>query len=97
MYGTVARMRARPGAIEQLKEFANRERGNAPPGSVALLVFQMDADPNELILVAAAESEEAYRANAESPEQHEVFLEMMQYLEAEPEWNDGQVVTYMIT
>jgi quinol monooxygenase YgiN len=94
MYGTVARLRAKPGAIEQLREFANREQGNAPPGSVALLVFQMDADPNEFILVAVAESEEAYRANAESPEQHEQFLRMMQYLEAEPEWNDGAVVMH---
>jgi hypothetical protein len=91
MYGTVARMRAKPGAIDGLMRFGEAE----PPGSVALLVFQLDADPNEFILVAAAESEEAYRAIAESPEQHERFLEMMQYLEAEPEWNDGAVVTYM--
>jgi quinol monooxygenase YgiN len=95
MYGTVARMRAKPGAIDALMEFADEDE--APPGSVALLVFQMDTDPNEFILVAVAESEEAYRANAESPEQHEVFLEMMQYLEGEPEWNDGIVVTYMLT
>jgi quinol monooxygenase YgiN len=92
MYGTVARMRAKPGAIDGLMEFANEDE--APPGSVALLVFQMDADPNEFIVVAVAESEEAYRANAESPEQHEQFLRMMQYLEAEPEWNDGAVVVH---
>jgi quinol monooxygenase YgiN len=92
MYGTVARMRAKPGAIDALMGFANEDE--APPGSVALLVFQMDADPNEFILVAVAESEEAYRANAESPEQHEQFLRMMQYLEAEPEWNDGAVVMH---
>jgi quinol monooxygenase YgiN len=97
MYGTVARMKAKPGMIDQLSALANREQGSPPPGSVALLVFQMDADPNEFILVAVAENEETYRANAESPEQHEVFLEMMQYLEAEPEWNDGQVVTYLTT
>ena len=78
--------------IEGLMQFGEQE---PPPGSVALLVFQMDADPNEFIVVAVAESEEAYRASAESPEQHERFLEMMRYLAAEPEWNDGQVVTYV--
>jgi quinol monooxygenase YgiN len=92
MYGTVARMRARPGAVDGLMAFGNES--DPPPGSVALLVFQMDADPNEFIMVAVAESEEAYRAIAESPEQHERFLEMMQYLEAEPEWNDGAVIEY---
>jgi quinol monooxygenase YgiN len=92
MYGTVARMRAKPGAIEGLMTFGDER--NQPPGSVALLVFQMDADPHEFIVVAVAESEEAYRAASESPEQHEQFLRMMQYLEAEPEWNDGAVIVH---
>ncbi|MCZ7538926.1 MAG: hypothetical protein M5U29_03200 [Anaerolineae bacterium] len=52
----------------------------------------MDADPNELYLVVVAENEEIYRANANSPEQHQSFLEMMQFLVAEPEWHDGHVI-----
>ena len=52
----------------------------------------MDADPNELYLVAMFSSKEAYVANANSPEQHEMFTQMMAFLEAEPEWHDGAVV-----
>jgi quinol monooxygenase YgiN len=92
MYGTVARMKAKPGAFEALK---NRVRDpDQTSGAVAVYVYQMDADPNELYMVAVFESKEAYRANAEKPETHEGYLEMMKHLEAEPEWNDGEVVWF---
>jgi quinol monooxygenase YgiN len=90
MYGTIARMRIKPGALEGLMRWGEQQEDG--PGLIALHVFQMDADPNELYLVVVAENEEIYRANANSPEQHQSFLEMMQFLVAEPEWHDGHVV-----
>jgi hypothetical protein len=38
------------------------------------------------------ENKESYFANANSPEQHQRFLQMMSVLESEPEWHDGNVV-----
>lgn len=88
MYGTVARMRVKPGALEAIQDMEQRK----PRGFIRTLVFQMDREPNEFMLVVLFESKEAYFANAEDPKQHESFMKVMEFLEAEPEWNDGEVV-----
>jgi len=62
------------------------------PGSVAGYVYQMDDDPNVLYLAVMFESKEAYQANADRPETNADFEKMMQFLVAEPEWHDGEVV-----
>lgn len=90
MYGTIARMKVKPGAMDALRQEANTAAEATGPG--AYCVFQMDADPNEIYAVAIAESEQAYRAMSESPEQHAEYLERLKWLEAEPEWHDGQVI-----
>jgi hypothetical protein len=92
MYGTIAKMRVKPGQGPALQEWG--QRADAPAGTVAVAVFQMDADPTELYMVAMADSKEAYFANADSPEQHQRYLEMMQFLAAEPEWHDGEIIFY---
>jgi quinol monooxygenase YgiN len=93
MYGTVAKLRVKPGGLEKLKEWSpdgdDRDRG-----AVAVYAFQMDDDPNELYMVAVFESKEAYVANAESPEQDERYRKMLQWLEGEPEWHDGEIIHY---
>jgi hypothetical protein len=52
----------------------------------------MDRDSREFFLAVIFQSKEAYFANANSPEQHERFSKLMQVLESEPEWNDGEIV-----
>ncbi len=90
MYGTIARMKVKPGMMDEMMAWG-RERERPDEGGI-LLVFRSDDDPNELFMVVTTDSREAYRARAESPEQHALFLEMMQFLAAEPEWHDGEVV-----
>lgn len=90
MYGTIARLKTKPGAVEALRTLA--EQADQPPGAVAEYVYQTDDDPNELWLVVMFESKEAYHANAQSPEQHARFEQMMQWLTEEPEWHDGEIV-----
>lgn len=92
MYGTVARVRVKPGMEARFLEYGNQIDTDPPPGHVRGYVYQMDRNSREYFLVVMFESREAYRANAESPEQHQQFLQMMEMLEAEPEWNDGEVV-----
>jgi hypothetical protein len=91
MYGTVARMRVKRGMLEEFYAW-NEENRVEDTGPGAMLVFQMDDNPHVLYLVVAAESRESYRAVADRPEMHARFMDMMQYLEAEPEWHDGEVV-----
>ena len=88
MYGTVSRLKAKPGMEEQLKSW---EMDPVPPGFVAAYAYQMDTDPEEFYIAVIFESREAYVANAESLEQNARFLEMMQLLDAEPEWHDGEI------
>ncbi len=91
MYGTVARLRVKPGMEERLQDIG-RQQGPAVPGMVFQHVYQMDADPREFYLVVAFESREAYRANATSPEQNERYQQYRELLESEPEWHDGEIV-----
>jgi heme-degrading monooxygenase HmoA len=92
MYGTVARMKVRPGALEALKRFAEAESNSSIKGYKAQYVYQMDNDPNEVYVVVVFDSKESYFANADSPEQSERYGEMMKYLAGEPEWHDGEII-----
>jgi quinol monooxygenase YgiN len=90
MYGTIAKLRVKAGHIGGLELIT--KGASMPKGALALYDFKMDADPNEVWMVVVFESKEAYQANANSPEQGELYRWMMEYLEAEPEWHDGEIV-----
>ena len=92
MYGTVARIRVKPGMEDRFDQITRDIGVGRAPGQVAVMVYQLDRDSREFMLTAAFESREAYFANAESPEQQERFMRLMQVLEGEPEWNDGEIV-----
>ena len=89
MYGTIARMKAKKGALEQLRKM---ETGRQPAGFVHSYVFQSDTDPDELWLVALFKDKATYTANADSPEQDKEFRALMEFLKSEPEWHDGEVI-----
>jgi heme-degrading monooxygenase HmoA len=91
MYGTVARMCIKPGAEDQLRQLS-REDAQRIEGFVFEHVYRMDVNPEEIMLVVAFESKEAYRANAESPEQHERYQRYRELLTADPEWHDGEII-----
>ena len=91
MYGTIARVKIDPTRIEELKALGD-SMGTAP-GQIARYVYQMDADPGVLYLVAVFTSKEAYWANAQSPEQNERFMRLSAMLLEDPEWHDGEIVS----
>lgn len=91
MYGTIARVKIDPTKIEELKAVGDT-MGTAP-GQVARYVYQMDADPSVLYLVAVFESKEAYWANARSPEQNERFMRLRALFLEDPEWHDSEIVS----
>lgn len=91
MYGTIARFRPKSGMEQQLVNLA-QEQAKEIPGWVANYVYRMDADPSEYYLVVMFVNKEAYVANAGSPEQDARYRKLLEFLEGEPEWHDGEVV-----
>jgi len=89
MYGTIAKMKVKKGALEEIRK---NEAGRKPDGMMSSLVFQSDGDANELWLIAIFRDKESYFANADSPEQDEEFQRLRAMLTADPEWHDGEIV-----
>ncbi|HEY3078729.1 MAG TPA: antibiotic biosynthesis monooxygenase family protein [Chloroflexota bacterium] len=92
MYGTVARMRLKAGAEEQLRTLMKEYDGSSVPGFKGQLVYRSDRDPSDYFLAVVFESKDAYLANAGSPEQHQRYLRYRELLDGEPEWHDGEIV-----
>jgi quinol monooxygenase YgiN len=88
MYGTIAKMKMKPGAFEALRESEMRR----PAGFVASYVFQMDEEPDVMFMVAIFENRAAYEANANSPQQNADYLRIRALLQEDPQWHDGEVV-----
>ena len=91
MYGTIARMRLKPGVEPELERLS-REDIPAIPGLVFQYVYRTDADPREVFLVVAFEGKEVYVANAASPEQQARYRRYRDLLEGEPSWHDGEII-----
>jgi quinol monooxygenase YgiN len=90
MYGTIAKFQVKAGVtVEELRKLRDKFDQQRAPGHINTYMCQTDADPNVYYMVAIFESKEAYRANAQSPEQHERYAEYMALLDGEPEWSDG--------
>jgi quinol monooxygenase YgiN len=96
MYGTVARIRVIPGALDELLALASDEEELGIDGFVGQLVFRSDADPNEVWLAVVFTDEASYKANADSPEQDKRYRRMAELFAAEPEWHDGQVLESLL-
>lgn len=92
MYGTVARIRVKPGMEAELLRQVHEEDRARIPGYIGQYVYRMDADANVYLVAVLFEDREAYFANANSQEQHARYLAMLPLLEGEPEWHDGEIV-----
>ena len=91
MYGTIARMQLKPGALAAFQELSN-SLDDLIPGFVSQVVLQTDANPQEFYLVALFTDKEAYVANAQSEAQHARYEQYRALLSADPEWHDGEIV-----
>lgn len=94
MFGTVYRMRPKPGqaaAVEEQMHRWERERKPVVAGVAASYLFKLRDHPGELIGVAVFDSEAHYRANAEDPAQDRWYRDLRSLLETDPEWYDGDI------
>ena len=93
MYGSIFNFTIKPGHEDSLLKLLNLQESDKPDGMISWFLMNPD-DKKEWIDVAVFESKEAYVKNANSPEQHQSFLQIMEHLENEPTWTDG---TYVIS
>ena len=92
MYGTVARLRIKPGGEAELDRIG-REHSTQIKGLVFEHVFRLDEDPQQAMLVVAFTDKAAYEANATSPEQRERYGQLRALMTADPEWHDGEIIS----
>ncbi|HEU0028082.1 MAG TPA: antibiotic biosynthesis monooxygenase [Ktedonobacterales bacterium] len=93
MYGTVAHARIKAGAEERLMAMAGEFAKLEIPGYRATYLYRMDSDPREIYMAVVFDSKEAYDRNAGSPEQDKRYRELLEMLEGEPEWHDGEITS----
>lgn len=89
MWGTIAKMRVKPGAEQfLLTQFHSMRNAERMPGWLFTHLFRSDANPEEFWMVAMFADKESYRLNAESPGQHRVYELIRSCLQEDPEWHD---------
>jgi hypothetical protein len=92
MYGTIARVHPSSGREAELLAYGRRIRGLEVAGYRASYLFRPDKDPYDrptMFLVAIFDDEASYRANADSADQNERYLELRALLDDDPDWMDG--------
>lgn len=95
MYGTVARIKIKPGTFDEFKAVSEEQsQSSAGSGAVTVAVFQTNEDPDELYMAVVFQDEESYYANADRPETNANFEKMAQFFAEEPQWHDGEVVFF---
>jgi quinol monooxygenase YgiN len=93
MYGTIARLRIRPGVKDEFVKTMDSFGDAVIEGWVADYYFQMDNDSDEFYLVAIFKDKTTYQANANSSEQHQRYLKFRSFLVDDPEWHDGSILS----
>jgi heme-degrading monooxygenase HmoA len=91
LYGTVAKMKLKPGAEEKIMQVMEASQPDRE-GHVATFIFKSDADPNVHFVTTVFESKSAYKKFADSPDQDKRFRQMRELMAADPEWHDGEIV-----
>jgi quinol monooxygenase YgiN len=93
MFGTVAKMKLKPGSYEKMQELMKGFEEQPVKGFLFNTVFRSQKDPNEIWLVVGFEDEASYRANADNPRTNEMAEQYQKMMTAPPEWHDGEIVT----
>ncbi len=93
MYGTIAHMRFKAENKQALVDNLTSQTRVDVPGFVSARLLFPDDRPGEAYLAAVFEDRDSYMKNADSPEQHDRYVQMRALLDADPEWTDGEWVS----
>ncbi len=92
MFGTVARMKFKPGGFEKMQKLMEGMEGRQAKGFQFMAVYRSTSDPDETWLTIGFQDEASYRANADDPDTNRMFQSYQELLAAPPEWHDGEIV-----
>lgn len=92
MFGTIAKYTVKPGHEKQFIGDMEGFENSPPPGWIYHTIFRSTTNPNEIWISVVFESEAAYKKNADSPEMDTEYRRMLEHLQVEPEWHDGEVI-----
>ena len=92
MFGTVGRLKVKPGKLDELAAAMAEGQDRQIDGSIAYYVYQVEGKKNELILAVVFRDKESYMKNADDPAQDEAYRKMVDLLEGPPSWEDGEII-----
>lgn len=93
MYGTLGRMRPKAGKRDELiAMLSSTPSGAAAAGYRGSYLLKAD-EGSEVVVAVMYEDKDAYFAMVHDPQTDENFGKIMQLLEAEPSWTDGEWLT----
>jgi len=94
MYGTIFRFQAKPGRDADIKQLMEGDVAEGDrlkkAGMRASYLFKLDN--GGYMGVAVFEDKERYVANANDPAQDRWYRRFRDMIQADPEWNDGEIV-----
>ena len=90
MYGTVARMKVTRENLEKLRESMQDVAGRSVDGYVATHVLVPDEWHDEVLVAVFFEDRQKYLKNANDPKMDDDSRKIRAFLEADPEWTDGE-------
>ena len=91
MYGTVGRMKVKPGKFDELVALM-KEDTREIDGAINYYLYKLDGNPDEAILAVVFRDKQSYMANADDPSQDDNYRKMVALLEGPPSWDDGEIV-----
>ena len=89
MFGTLGRMKARHGKLEELKAHLNDPRAAATKGYVGSYLLVAE-EGGEVVVVVMFEDRESYFAMVHEPRTEENYQRLLTLVEGEPTWTDGE-------
>lgn len=95
MYGTVARLKVKPGMEGELEAFGRNwtaERKAQVEGAIGGYIYRLDADPSTMLMTVVFEDRASYHANAQDPAQDADYRRLRALLTEDPVWEDGEIV-----
>ena len=90
MYGTIFNLKIKEGHDNVFLELM-KETSEFPKGMIAWFLMKPDSK-KDWIGVAVFDSIQSHINNSNSPNQNESFIKMMEHLDEEPVWTDGEYV-----
>lgn len=96
MYGTVARFRPKAGQEKALLGLLEEWKKNRQPkvkGAMNSYLYKLDKKPGEFLMAVVFQDKKSYTENAENPEQDKWYRSFRQLLQADPVWEDGEIIS----